>query len=463
MEETNTTKFNTTDQGNVERLINMFGFLIRYCLSLGGWLVWNDKYWEFDTSGRFDDLVKKTIRSIFSEAGLEPDDEERKRLAKHALQSEDIRRYTAVESLARKDGRVLVSENALDADGWLLNCGNGTINLKTGELQPHNPDDLITKIVPVEYSPDATCPTWEKFMNDIMGGASEMVRYLQRVIGYSLTASTKEQCFFILYGTGANGKSTLLNIVLKLLSGYAKQAVTESFLSGKRGSINNDIAMLKGVRLAAATEFDEGQKFSEGLIKHLTGSDPIRARFLHKEFFEFIPTFKLFLATNHKPNVTGTDHGFWRRVRVIPFRETFSSAQIDPELSHKLIKELPGILAWAVRGCLDWQEYGLGEPQAVREATTQYRMEMDTVARFIEESCEVGPGQHIASSQLYSAYTSWCFAEGERVGSQKWFGMQLKKKGFNPCVKGGARCWDGIRMKTLALVPSQNLPMVVNQ
>ncbi len=407
------------------------------------WRVWNGQYWEIDDTGLIDGMVKKTIKSILMEAFEETDDEIKKMKARHAFYSENKSRYNAIESLAKIDGRVIINGSNLDKNDWLLNCSNGTIHLKMDRLLPHKATNFITKFIPVDYIPEATCPTWDTFLHTIMGCNDEKIRYLQRVIGYCLTGSTAEQCFFILFGLGANGKTTFLNVIMKLLNDYAKQSAAETFLNSRRG-VGNDIAALQGVRMTTATELDDGQRFAEGLLKQLTGGDTISTRFLHKEYFEFIPSFKLFVATNHKPNVDGTDHGFWRRVRVIPFDVSIPKEQEDHQLPHKLNEELPGILAWAVRGCIDWQKNGLREPQAVIDATNQYRREEDTMARFIEDCCAVGPDLNSTSANLYRSYTNWCSEEGEKSISQIRIGKQLEAKGFTKYRTSTTRGWSGI-------------------
>lgn len=446
---------NLTDLGNSKRLINRYGESIRYCTTSKRWLVWNGAYWEEDHKAQVQHMARQIVKSLYHEAS-EAYGEERQKVAQHALKTESMSRLNAMVALAKDDSRVRVREEELDPDPWLLNCMNGVIDLRIGQLLPHDPRYMITKIVPATYHPDAMCPTWDDFLLTIMGGNDEMIRFLQRAIGYSLTGDTREQCFFILYGSGANGKSTFLNPVIRLLNDYARQTPPDTFLSLKRRGINNDLARLKGVRFVTATEPEANQSFAEGVLKQITGGDTITARYLHQEYFDFIPAFKLFLATNHKPHVKGTDTGIWRRIRLIPFEVTIPKEQRDHQLGQRLLEELPGILAWAVRGCSAWQESGLGVPQQVMAATDDYAREMDTVARYIDECCDMQRGLRCTNNDLYAAYQNWCEQEGEEVLPKTTFFKQIRGKGFVATRNSLNRGWNGIGLKQMPMPPKNN-------
>jgi putative DNA primase/helicase len=265
----------------------------------------------------------------------------------------------------------------LDQDPWLFNVENGTIDLKTGELRPHERGALITKLAPVQYDREAECPTWWKFLMRIFNGNLALIEFLQKAVGYALTGSTREQCLFFLHGLGANGKSTLLEIIHTLLGDYAHRTSSETFLIKKSGGIPNDVAALRGARLVGAVEVESGRRLAEVLIKEMTGGDRISARFLHAEWFDFKPEFKIFLAANHKPVIRGTDHAIWRRIHLIPFNVQIPKPEQDRDLPEKLKAELPGILNWALEGCQMWQLYGLEPPAEVQAATQDYREEMD--------------------------------------------------------------------------------------
>jgi putative DNA primase/helicase len=350
-----------------------------------------------------------------------------------------------------------VTPKDLDQHPWLLTVRNGTLDLQTAERREHSRDDLITKLAPVEYDPKATCPRWDAFLNEIFKSDHELVAYVQRVIGYALTGSTKEQCYFILYGTGANGKSTLLETVKAILGDYAKTTPTETLLLKRGERISNDVARLHGARFVSATEAESNKRLAEALMKQLTGEDAVTARFLHQEFFEFAPAFKMFLAVNHLPVIQSTDPATWRRIHRIPFDVTFLKDKQDKTLREKLLAELPGILAWAVRGCLDWQQHGLNPPGAVVKATAEYKSAMDTLAMFLNECCMADHNAWTATMELYQAYTAWCDETRTRPITMTDFGAHLSglmtlggekklKPEFGKFKDKKARGWRGIAL-----------------
>jgi len=438
-------KFRQTDLGNAERLVAKFGQDIRYT-DEAGWLVWEGQRWALDPgSSRLMNYASLTVRSMYTEAGQLGDDGARQTLVKHATQSEARPRLEAIAALTKH--RVTARLRDFDRDPYLLNVSNGTIDLKTGVLRPHRKEDLITKLAPVEYDAAAEAPIWDQFLKEIMNGVEALVRFLQLAVGYSLTGLTIEQVLFILYGTGANGKSTLLAIISEALGDYAMATPAETLLIKRDGAISNDVARLVGARFVTASEVADNRRLDESLVKQLTGGDPTPARFLHREFFEFTPSFKLFLAANHKPRIRGTDEAIWRRIRLIPFEVTIPEGLRDKKLLEKLRRELPGILAWAVRGCLDWQASGdLEVPSEVRAATAAYRAEEDVIAGFLEECCLVAPELKVTSRDLYDAYIEWCKAAGEVPYSQKVLGRQLAERGF-VSAKVGTKLWRGLGLR----------------
>jgi putative DNA primase/helicase len=352
-------------------------------------------------------------------------------------------------SLAESEPGVSVAPDQLDANPWLLNCANGTLDLRTGELRPHRREDLLTKQVPVKYSPDARCQRWLDFLLEIMGGNLRLVAFLQRAVGYSLTGDVGEQVFFLLHGGGANGKSTFLESIKTMMGDYGAQADFGMFLSRRHESIPNDVARLAGARFVSALEAEAGKHLSESLVKSLTGGDTVAARFLYSEFFEYRPQFKLFLAANHKPVIKGTDLAIWRRIRLIPFAVTIPCEKQDKNLSAKLRSELPGILTWAVHGCMAWREHGLDVPGEVTAATESYRSEMDILGSFLAESCVQRPTSTATAKQLYFAYVQWCEGNGEHPLGQRNFGMRLSERGFDRRRgTGNVHIWHGIGLKT---------------
>jgi putative DNA primase/helicase len=342
--------------------------------------------------------------------------------------------------------------DALDADPMLLNVANGTLDLREGVLRPHAREDFITKMAPVDYLPGAGCPFFERLLNRLFETVPAMRAYLQRIFGYSLTGLTNEQCFFILYGIGNNGKSTILRAVSDLLGEYAAITRPETFLA-KRGDegIRNDVAALAGARCVTSIESEQGKLLAEGLIKGVTGDEKISARFLHKEFFAFLPQFKLFIGTNHKPTIKGTDLGIWRRVRCVPFVEVIEESERDRFYGEKLRAEFSGILNWLLQGCLTWQRDGLGEPPEVLEATGDYRKEQDVLGAFLNDEmfCELAPKATCAKSDLYWSYTLWCNEGGERYPlTKRSFGRALRELGYaDRPGHGGGKGWLGIGVK----------------
>jgi putative DNA primase/helicase len=439
-------RFNLTDLGNAERFISHHGENVRYCYPWRKWLLWSGARWERDESGRVYKLAKETVRSIYREASEEEDEERRKALVKHARASESESRIHAMVELAKPE--IPVSPDELDADPWLLNCESGAIDLRSGELREHRRVDLITKMAPVEYDPAAAAPTWEAFLERVLPG-EELRRFVRRAVGYSATGSTSEQCMFIHHGPGANGKSTFQETVSAALGDYAMRTPTETLLVKRPGGVPNDVARLKGARYVTASETEEGRRLAESLVKDLTGQDTISARFMWAEWFDFKPTHALHLSTNHKPEIRGTDAAIWRRIRLIPWAVTIPPAEQDRKLAEKLRDELPGVLAWIVRGCFEWLREGLQAPEEVRQATGRYRAEMDVLAAFLDEECLVADDAHASAKALYSAYKAWCEENGERPESQRRFGGRLKERGFESGrmttgPRKGASVWYGI-------------------
>jgi putative DNA primase/helicase len=311
---------------------------------------------------------------------------------------------------------------------------------------------MLSKLAPVSFDPDADSPLWSAFLHKIMAGNPELIGFVQRAVGYSLTGDTSEQKFFVCWGGGANGKSTLLRTVQAMLGAYAVCTSIETLVVKRGSSATNDVARLAGARLVSAVEAEDGQRLAEERVKHMTGGDAIAARFLYHEHFEFRPTFKLWLATNHRPQVRGTDEAIWRRINLVPFTVSIPESEQDRKLPEKLEAELPGILAWSVAGCLRWQADGLATPGEVRAATDEYRRAEDTIGSFLEDCCDLFPDAITPARELYAAYVAWCERTGEKSPlSQKKLGPRLRERGLRP-IRNSATYrheWQGV-----ALVPS---------
>lgn len=420
-----------TDMGNAERFARQHKENTYYCHQRGKWLHYNGARWAWDNTGEASLKAKETITTIYQEAAQETVQIRRTALEKHAMRSESASKIMAMLSLAKSEPDITILENELDADPWLLNVANGTLDMRTRKLHAHRARDRHTKMAPVVADPQAACPQWEAFLNEIMDGNTSLISFLQRAVGYALTGDTREQCFFLLWGTGANGKTTFLQTIASMLGDYWQQSPTEMLLVGRFGGVPNDIARLKGTRFVSIIEFEEGRRLAESLVKALTGGDTITARFLFHEFFEFIPEFKLFVGTNHKPVIKGTDLAIWRRIRLIPFTISIPEERQDKDLLDKLKEELPGILNWAVEGCRLWQEDGLGTPVEVREATTEYRNESDVLSQFLDERTVQEEGALTMASELYRDYKWWTEDNNEKTITGRAFGRALIERGFD--------------------------------
>jgi putative DNA primase/helicase len=348
--------------------------------------------------------------------------------------------------VAASEPGIPILPGQLDADPFLLNVRNGTLDLRTGQLREHRREDYLTKLVPVEYDLAASCPNWGRFLQRIMDGNADLIAYLRRVIGYALTGDVTEQCLWFLHGEGQNGKSTFLGTILALTGDYGIQAVPELLMQRVHDQHPTERADLFGRRFVATIETDEGKRMAESLMKQMTGGDQIRARWMKKDFFEFSPAHKLFLAANHKPTVRGTDFAVWRRIKLVPFTVTIPDDEKDKQLPAKLKAELPGILTWAVRGCLEWRRNGLGEPDEVRQATADYQAEQDTLTGFIQECCFRHQEARCKASALFSAYQEW---SGDKFMTPKAFGMKVKAKGYESSkTNGGYMYFHGLGLAT---------------
>lgn len=397
-----------TDFGNAEWFAKLYGNDIRYCYESRKWFIWDGRQWAQDNSGEIYRKGKDCIKRLLRSAVNIKDQERKEWLVRHAVRSQTVTRLRAMVELTQSEPGLQVEQSGFDSDPWLLNVQNGTLDLRTGKFREHRREDFITKIIPTNYDPKAICPAWNAFLHQVMPDNEDQIKFLQKAIGYSLTGSTKEQVLFIFYGTGANGKTTFISVIHSLLGDYAMNTPTETLLVKGGNGIPNDVARLRGSRFVSANEAEHGKYLAEALVKQLTGGDKMTARFLYGEYFDFDSTFKIFITVNHKPNIKGTDHAIWRRIRLIPFVVTIPPEKRDPGLTVKLKSELPGILNWALEGCRLWQEDGLEPPQTVKSATKDYRVEMDLIGEFIADCCIEDPSATTPFGQLYERYMTWC-------------------------------------------------------
>lgn len=432
------------DLGNARRLVKKHGDSIRFCYDAGKWYNWDGNRWSKDETGDIIRKAKDIVDAMFvqalaakKKAESEADDaalDAAKTFERHAITSGNHRRIMSMISQAESEPAVPILANEMDKDAWLFNCPNGTIDLRTGELRPHNRLDLISKLSPIAYAPDAKCPTWERFIRDIFPGDEELIRFVHAASGYTLTGDTREQVFFILHGCGSNGKSTFIMALRDIFGGYETKTSTDTLIE-KNSNNSNDIAALRSARFVNAIETSAGKRLAEALVKELTGQDAVSARFLYQEFFTFVPVFKLWLACNHVPVIQGQDHGIWRRVKLIPFGVQFREPEEpngpykDKSLPEKLKSEYEGILAWLVRGCLDWQKDGLPSAKAIRAATGKLQQDMDVLGGFLSECCVFENGTEVSAKALYSSYCQWAESNREKSLSQRWFGLRLSERG----------------------------------
>jgi putative DNA primase/helicase len=345
------------------------------------------------------------------------------------LRYESAGKIDAILKVAQSELSIRVED--LDADPWLLNCPNGTVGLKTGTLREHRREDYITTLCPTEHHPEATCPRWERFLLEVFDENANTVGYVRRLLGYCLTGTTTEHVLPVLWGSGANGKSTMLTAVMQVLGKeYSIPAPPNLLMSSRWDRHPTELAKLYGKRLVVAHETGKGRAFDEAKIKQLTGGDQISARRMGEDFWEFTPTHKFLLATNYRPEVGGDDTGIWRRLKLIPFTKQFLGEDADPDLGEKLKSEYQGILAWLVRGCLEWQADGLGEPEDVTQATQEYRQTQGSqIDAFIRECCEVGENYKVSAGVLYERYLGWFEGSGEKDKlSRNKFGREMTDK-----------------------------------
>ncbi len=421
-----------TDFGNAERFAAQHGSNVRFCHTWGKWLIWNGKCWKIDETNRICQLAKETVRKMYAETPMIADDDRRKAASKHALASESAGRIQAMLSLARTEQGLGITTKMLDAEPWLFNVQNGTIDLKTGSLREHAREDLLTKSAPVAYSPDARCPEWFNFLDRIMAGSPGLIAYLQKFTGYCLTGDTREKCFVVAHGPGDSGKTIFTVTISGMLGDYAQETPVETLMVKDRGAIPNDVARLKGARLVTASEGELGQRLAESQIKRFTGGDTVPARFLNQEWFEFTPEFKLLLSTNHKPKIRGADSAIWNRVHLVPFQVVIPKSEQIPRtiMLDRLRREWPGILKWAVEGCLLWQKEGLEKPEEVKMATDNHKADSDIIGGFVSDCCLLDPLAKCQTVKLYAHYQSWCFDNAEEPIKIRTFGSALEERGL---------------------------------
>ena len=449
--ETKNSDYPFSDLGNAERFLVMHQEKVRYCFAWEKWLNWDGQRWRVDDSAEIYRLAHETVRAIYVEASNAKDDQARKAIAKHALRSEA--RFHIENMLACVKPYVGVQPEELDTHPMLFNVANGVIDLTTGELLPHDPTLMLTKISNIEYIPEAKCPQWENSIELFTGNDMESSFFIQKSVGYTLTGRIDEHCLFFLFGLGQNGKTVFTELLRHLLGDYSKRIDIDALMQSRTlGTVANPyIAAMAGARFVIGSEIAENRKINENLVKDLTGGEAVTARFLFSNPFTFEPSHKIWLYGNHKPKVEGTDLGFWRRIRVIPFTVTIPDEIKRPmsELMGNFEKEISGILNWAVLGCLLWQSDGLKMPEAVKTATIEYRSEMDQMMEFITEKCEQHPDYTVSKDIFYAAWKKWSEDQGDEEAkkrTKKWVTNRLRENGFSS-GRGGKMSYIGLKMR----------------
>lgn len=458
-----------TDAGNAARFASKFENVLAFVPARGQWMEYIGHAWHADTLGRVTQRAIEATRDVMGEAAklaieaMQSGDptwqavlaSRAETLLQHARKSQQKPRLDAMVSIASTDPRLAVDQARLDADDMLLGVENGVLELgDTTVFRDGRPEDLITRQAGAPWrggDADVGCPLWERFLEQIQPDP-DVRAWLQRFVGYCLTGSTQEQIFLVMHGGGDNGKGVLIETIKKMLGTHAQTTQFATFTERDPNAIRNDLAAMDKVRLVVASEGQEGARLDEGVVKQITGQDPVSARFLHREFFTYQPRFKIILVSNHRPIIKGTDRGIWRRVVLMPFDVIVPEDQKDKRLAEKLVAEMPGILAWAVAGFHAWREQGLGDlPLAMREATAQYRKESDTLGMWIEDRCTVdcsraGAEMFSSSTELSQSFSQWAEMNGHRAISSKTIGDRLRERGLTPGKRRGERGWVGIRV-----------------
>ena len=407
---------------------------LRYVALMGQWLVWDGMVWNQDQTLEVFDLIRKLCRKYFSD---------NETLRKRFLNAGTV---SAIERLVRSDVAHRATVDQWDSDDWILNTPAGIVDLKTGSSRSHDANRHCTIITAA--APDGECPTFHRFVNDITNNDQDLINFIQRMMGYACTGSTKEHALFFFYGTGANGKGTLLNTITSILNDYAVIANTDVFTESRHERHPTELAALMGARLVVAQETDEGRKWAESKIKALTGGDPITARFMRQDFFTYTPKFTLIIAGNHKPSIQTVDEAMRRRLNLVPFTVTIPKEQRDPDLADKLQEESAGIMQWLIDGALAYQEKGLNPPQVVLDATESYFEDEDTLAQWIAECCETDPNLWDKPTLLFNSWKEFAAAANFVPGSNKNFKSKLEAAGYRYHRTGPrGRHYEGIKVK----------------
>lgn len=440
------------DTGNAQRMYDLCGDVMRYCYTDRRWLSYQDGKWLYDAKGGVFVWADRVLESMKKELKLWAEHEGGAMFEDYKKHMKKTRSNNSKKAMVKElEHLVAVSPNELDADRLLVNVRNGVLNLRDFTMTEHKPDFLMTRMLGTSMPESPERPEkWLAFLDRIFSGDKELIRYIQKALGYSLSGDTSEQCAFFLYGTGRNGKSTFLEVVRKIMGDYATNIQPESIMvKSSTNNANSDIARLKGARFVTSAEPNEGMRLNEGLLKQLTGDDMITARKLYGDEFEFRPEFKLWMATNHKPTIRGTDLGIWRRIHIIPFCVTIPEEVVDKNLPFKLMQELPDILAWIVEGYKLWKTEGLRKPKVIADAVEEYRNEMDVISAFLASDYVVQGGE-VKAQALYAVYCQWAAECNEYKMPSRKFGLEMVKR-YNKKHKTTGEFYQGISLDSISI------------
>lgn len=436
-----------TDWGNAKRLVKKYGDDIRYCPEMKDWYIWNNEIWKQDTIGLINQLAKHTVLDLWSVAQNVNDLHLKEKMVKFAIVSENQNKLKNMIESAQNEPGMPIEINEFDFNKDIICAENGIVNLRTGNLSGFSKEEYTTKQMKVKYCPGAEAPRFKQFLSEIVPDP-EIRAYLQRFFGYSLTGHTSEQIFCILYGHGGNGKGTLIDTIMDVMGDIAKSTDPGTIIQQQsERTSTNDLADLKGARFVVTSENKSNQVLDEGRIKRITGQDRIKCRFLYREFIEYVPEYKLALLTNHEPIIKSSDNSIWRRVHKVPFDVEIKKEDWDLQLRDKLLQEREGILAWLVDGAMMWYDGGLLAPEAIIQASQEYREELDIISDFVGLCCDVNAGSEIVNHELYTVYKHWCVMFDIRQKTSNSFSREMNERGFKSFKKNGIRFKTGLDFK----------------
>lgn len=437
------------DAGNAQLFLEEFGKELRFVPALNCWLSWGGTRWKRDEDGEVQRFAVRLSQLLMKNASQIVDHNQRTVTARRGIGLGNFAKIKSMLEVAKCNARIVVRHSRLDSDPWLLGVENGVIELQTGTYRVGRREDFVTKVAGCAYDSTATAPRWLQFLHEIFSGDELLIAYVGKLVGYTLTGITREQMFPFLHGEGANGKTTFIETITALLGDYGQRAPQTLLVACNNGhEPMNEIARLHGMRFVVGSETREGERLAEGRIKDMTGGDTMTGRFLYREAFDFVPTLKLWMFGNHRPEIRGADYGIWRRVRLIPFKVRIEERVRDHSLQNKLREELPGILNWAIQGCLCWQRDGLKAPDPVEIATAEYRDDEDVLRDFLAEETDFDNESRVPHAEMYKRYSDWCGRSGVRAPMQsRTFSRRLSDRGCRRERTGKGVRWAGIKLK----------------